>query len=198
MSPCRLPRKLRHRVSEAGLRLAAAFDRLHREDARCVHCRRTLPRSAFRTNRLRGVSFRYRAMLRVIERSDARRGRRFNPAYRRHQTRAPCSGTQLGIDAISEELYRHVKFLLTQYRLDRTNDTEPPADRDPFPDLERPLTRQAAGRDHLLAAAQLIAIRKARHRRPPYGPAQTASTLPGYGTQRRRRRTRRLPRRRNG
>ena len=34
------------------------------------------------------------------------------------QTRAPCPGTQLGIDAISEELYHHVKFLLTPYRLD--------------------------------------------------------------------------------
>ena len=29
----------------------------------------------------------------------------------------------LGIGAISEELYRHVQFLLTQYRLNRTNDT---------------------------------------------------------------------------
>jgi hypothetical protein len=42
----RTSRKRRHRVSEAGSRLAAAFDRLDREDGRCMHRRRTLPRSA--------------------------------------------------------------------------------------------------------------------------------------------------------
>src|SRR5439155_19883355 len=142
--------------------LAAAFDRLHREDARCVHCRRTLPRSASYEPAARSVF--------SLPRHAA--------GYRakRHSMRStvqPRIQLLVGFGAISEELYRHVQFLLTQYRLDRTNDTEPPADRDPFPDLERPLTRQAAGRDHLLAAAQLIAVRKARHRRPRYGLAQT-------------------------
>ncbi len=76
-------------------------------------------RGALRTNRLRGVSFRYRAMLRVIERRatlDAVGSSTRHTAGT--QTRAPCPGTQLGIDAISEELYHHVKFLLTPYRLD--------------------------------------------------------------------------------
>jgi hypothetical protein len=70
-------------------------------------------------------------------------------------------------ELVPEELDDQVEFALSQDRLNRTNDPGTAADRDPLSNLERPFARQPAGRDHLLAAAQLVAIRKASHRRPP-------------------------------
>ena len=54
-----------------------------------------------------------------------------------------------------------MEFGLAQDWLNRTDDPKLRADLDSLADFERPLACQATGRDHFIAAAQLIAIGKA-------------------------------------
>jgi len=73
---------------------------------------------------------------------------------------------QLCVDALAQELHDQVEFGLAQNRLDRTDDPELCADPYSLADFKRPPARQATGRDHFIAAAQLIATGEAGHQRP--------------------------------
>ncbi len=57
-----------------------------------------------------------------------------------------------------------MQLTLTQQRLDAAHDPRPATDHDPITDLERLLAAQVTGRDHLLAAAQLIPVVDRGHR----------------------------------
>ena len=62
------------------------------------------------------------------------------------------------LDAISNELNDKAHLSLAQQRLDRAHDSELAADLQPIANLERLVTAQMTGRDHLVAAPELIAI----------------------------------------
>jgi len=73
---------------------------------------------------------------------------------------------QLCVDALAQELHNQVEFGFAQDRLDRADDPGLCADLNSLADFERPLARQATGRDYFIAAAQLVAIGEAGHQRP--------------------------------
>jgi hypothetical protein len=56
------------------------------------------------------------------------------------------------LSAISNELNDKAHLSLAQQRLDRAHDSELAADLQPIADLERLVTAQMTGRDHLVAA----------------------------------------------
>jgi len=62
------------------------------------------------------------------------------------------------LDAISNELNDKAHLSLAQQRLDRAHDSELAADLQPLANLERLVTAQMTGRDHLVVALELIAI----------------------------------------
>jgi hypothetical protein len=59
-----------------------------------------------------------------------------------------------------------VQLGFTEQRLDRAHDRVLAADLDSIADLERLLAAEVAGRDHLVGAAELIAIVDPSQRRP--------------------------------
>jgi hypothetical protein len=63
------------------------------------------------------------------------------------------------LDAFARELDDKPQLLLPEQRLDRAHDPHLAADLQALADLQRPLALQMAGCDHLIAAAQLVAIR---------------------------------------
>ncbi len=75
---------------------------------------------------------------------------------------APAWGNAL--DTIANELHNEAQLSLTQQRLDRADGSQLAADLQPVADRERLLSAQMTGRDHLVAAPQLIAIVHPGHR----------------------------------
>jgi hypothetical protein len=66
--------------------------------------------------------------------------------------------------AIPEKPQDEVQLGFAEQRLDRAHDRLLAADLDSIPDFERLLAAEMAGRDHLAAAAELIAILDPSHR----------------------------------
>ena len=66
---------------------------------------------------------------------------------------------------IAHELNDQAQLAFAQWRLDRAHDPGLAAEVDPLVDLEWLLAAQVAGRDHLLAPPELIAIVDLSHRR---------------------------------
>jgi hypothetical protein len=62
------------------------------------------------------------------------------------------------LNAISNELNDKAHLALAQQRLGRAHDSELAANLKPIPNLKRLVTAQMTGRDHLVAAPELIAI----------------------------------------
>jgi hypothetical protein len=62
------------------------------------------------------------------------------------------------LDAISNELNDKAHLSLAQQRLGRAHDSELAANLQPIANLERLVTAQMTGRDHLVAAPEFIAI----------------------------------------
>jgi hypothetical protein len=62
------------------------------------------------------------------------------------------------VDLVAGELYDQTEFVLTEKWLYAPHDPGAPADHDPLADLERVFTAHVAGRNDLVAAAQLVAI----------------------------------------
>ena len=70
------------------------------------------------------------------------------------------------LNAIADKLYDEAQLAITQQGLDCADDPRLAVDFQPIADLERLLAAQMPRCDHLVAAAQLIAIVDPSHRRP--------------------------------
>ena len=67
--------------------------------------------------------------------------------------------------AIAHQLHHRAQLVFAEYRLGRAHDSGLAAEVDPLADLERLLAAQVAGRDHLAAAPEFIAIADPSHGR---------------------------------
>src|SRR5579862_1662847 len=88
-------------------------------------------------------------------------------------------------DVFAPELHDQSSFAFSEQRIDRADDAGPAGDHEPVADLKRPLAVEVAGRDHLLAATQLVTVRELAHR-PGSGPDRTATRDPQGVVSRRR------------
>src|SRR5207253_1522167 len=80
---------------------------------------------------------------------------------------------------ITQQLHDQTQLPFAKQRLDRAHDPVVAADRDPLADLERLLATEVPGRDHLLAAPELVAIVRQSTRTPSKATFGTRADLTG-------------------